>query len=91
LCMRKIHEKIIKTTHNSNAAARQKCFVVFHAQGQDFDEEIKLIGVFSYKKLAATVVKNLKLQPGFCEFGRFSIDLYFVDKVEWSHGFVVVE
>lgn len=62
---------------------------VTHGQGAAyFDEEIKLIGIFSTKKNAQGAVAYLKARPGFHKpGGRFFIDPYRLDEVWWNTGF----
>ena len=64
-------------------------FVVQHESGQNREDSIKFIGVFSSRPAAESAVLKLKLQTGFlrCPDG-FSIDAYELNRVCWAEGFV---
>jgi hypothetical protein len=68
----------------------QKCYIVMHSQGRHMDNEIKFIGVFSSRKLAKFAISHLKNKPGFDIVGKFSLDVYTLDRIQWSEGFVIL-
>jgi hypothetical protein len=80
----------MKNTTTQKVKAGAIFYMVHHGQGKYRDEELKLIGVFSSKKLAMQIVADLKTKPGFKEVGKFSIDRSIVDRYEWTKGFVKI-
>lgn len=54
----------------------------------DYEDEVKLIGVYSSEELARAAISQIQDQPGFCDFKEgFSIDPYKVNKTHWLEGF----
>jgi hypothetical protein len=58
-------------------------------QLRDGAEDVKFIGVYSSRALAAAAVGRLGAQPGFRDTpDGFHIDSYTVDADHWTEGFV---
>jgi len=66
-----------------------KVFIVQHSRKSEGDyEDVKLIGVYSSKNSAESVVTRLKDVQGFNNHPEgFSIDEYKVDEDHWLEGF----
>lgn len=66
-------------------------FVLEHSYELEGCDEIKLIGTYSTKQKAESVIKKLQQQPGFCDKpNNFHIDEYEIDKDHWCEGFITV-
>ncbi|MCM3630409.1 hypothetical protein M3194_24045 [Paenibacillus glycanilyticus] len=67
-------------------------FIVQHSYevGEDgLYDETKLIGVYSSKEKAESVVKRYKRLPGFKDYlDAFYISEYEIDKDNWTEGFI---
>lgn len=54
-----------------------------------YDEEIKLIGIFSTRQNARAAVAYLKAKPGFSKpGGRFFVEPCRLDEIWWNTGYV---
>jgi hypothetical protein len=63
-----------------------RAFVLQHQQ--PYEDEPKLIGVYSSQEAAEAAIRRLKEQPGFCDYPEwFSIDPYDLDVDHWVEGF----
>ncbi|WP_042161460.1 DUF7336 domain-containing protein [Paenibacillus gorillae] len=67
-------------------------FIVQHSyevgEGSLYDET-KLIGVYSSKEIAESVVEKFKRLPGFRDYlDAFYINEYEIDKDNWTEGFI---
>lgn len=69
-----------------------KVFVLQHVHRfDDGEEDVKMIGVFSAKSLAAEAIGHLLMQPGFKEHpDGFQMEEYSLDEYSWKEGFVTV-
>jgi len=68
-------------------------FVLQHVHtvsgGEDEDEDIKLIGVYSTEARALAAISRLSTQPGFRDhLDGFHIGPLTLDKDQWTEGFV---
>ena len=67
-------------------------FLLYHVHdGDDFDDDTKLIGAYSSKANAEAAKQRLADQPGFRELpAGFNIVSAVLDKDHWTEGFVTV-
>ncbi len=67
-------------------------FVLQHVAHEDApNEDIKLIGVYSSRKMAEAAIDRLSKQPGFCDYPQgFYIDSHIINRDHWEEGFVSV-
>jgi hypothetical protein len=67
-------------------------FVLQHVHaGEDGNEDVKFIGVYSSREKAQEAVARLGQLPGFSDApDGFHIDEYRVDQDHWVEGYVVV-
>ena len=68
-------------------------YILHHSYyyGKELDhEEVKLLGVYSTKLMAAKIIKKYYKLPGFKDYPLecFSIDKYRIDENNWKDGFV---
>jgi len=62
-------------------------FVLLHSLPET--GRVKVIGIYSLRKLAEAALERTRLLPGFCdEPDGFTIEQYEVDKDHWPRGFV---
>jgi len=68
----------------------KKVFILQHVhEFEDGYEDIKLLGVFSSESKAKEMIEKYKKMPGFRNYpDGFSVDMYILDKAEWTEGFV---
>jgi hypothetical protein len=63
-------------------------YLVFHGNGEDGEENLKLIGVFTTYDKARNAVKRVRNKPGFNDpAGKFHVNRNSVDRVAWLGGF----
>jgi hypothetical protein len=67
-------------------------YLLFHEYQLGYEDESKLIGVYSRVIKANNVIDIYKLKPGFCMYpNNFIIDEYELDENNWESGFVTIE
>ncbi len=64
-------------------------FIVTHVREDErYEDDFKMIGVFSTLDTANDAVLQLLEMPGFVDYkGGFSVDEYLVDELSWEEGF----
>jgi hypothetical protein len=64
-------------------------FVLWHQYERNGQEELKLLGIFSSRKLALAAKKRMKTRPGFREHpSGLIVAESFVDRDLWPDGFI---
>ena len=63
-----------------------------HSYIKDGHEEVKIIGIYSSRKIAEKTVEQYKKLPGFKDYpDSFFIDAYELDENHWFEGFISEE
>jgi len=67
-----------------------RVYVLHHThQIKGYEEDVKLLGIFSSEEKAIEAIEKYKQMPGFKETPEgFSLDQYVVNKTEWREGFI---
>jgi hypothetical protein len=83
-----------------DTAVDKTMYLVQHVVHCGENESIKVIGIFTSKKLAIAAIKTIKLKPGFRKNNKlvkdpsnrngFYIDVYRVNDLNWKDGFISV-
>ena len=65
-------------------------FLLTHSYENEHGENTKVIGIFSNRLIAEKSIERLQNLPGFIDHrDGFYIDLYTLDSVNWTEGFIV--